>query len=124
MIQNKELLDGIKQAQGYENERWNQMMSMIDLLMDNQARRTENTRARVMEDARKVNQDVMENSRSVQGMLSDLLSDIARLPRQQTISVADSVMISDTEGEKSIQLPNLPINIADSWVRALEEDMK
>jgi hypothetical protein len=124
MIQNKELLDGIKQAQGYENERWNQMMSMIDLLMDNQARRTENTRARVMEDARKVNQEVMENSRSVQGMLSDLLSDIARLPRQQTISVADSVMISDTEGEKSIQLPNLPINIADSWVRALEEDMK
>ena len=90
--------------------------------MDGHARRNENTRAQAMEDARRVNQEVIENNRSVQGMLSDLLSDIARLPRHQTISVADSVMVSDSKG--TITLPDLPTNIADSWVRALEEDMQ
>ena len=124
MIKNQELLDGIRQSQNYETERWNQMMTMIEVLMDGQARRSENTRAQAMEDARRVNQEVIENNRSVQGMLSNLLSDIARLPRHQTISVADSVMVSDTNKEDSITLPDLPRNIADSWVRALEEDMQ
>ena len=83
-----------------------------------------NFSAQAMEDARRVNQEVIENNRSVQGMLSDLLSDIARLPRHQTISVADSVMVSDSNKKGTITLPDLPQNIADSWVRALEEDMR
>ena len=124
MIKNQELLDGIRQSQGFESERWNQMMVMIESLMDGQARRNENTRAQAMEDARRVNQEVIENNKSVQGMLSNLLSDIARLPRNQTISVADSVMVSDSKGKDRITLPDLPQNIADSWVRALEEDMQ
>jgi len=124
MVKNQELLDGIRQSQGFETERWNQMMAMIEVLMNGQARRSENTRAQAMEDARRVNQEVIENNRSVQGMLSNLLSDIARLPRHQTISVADSVLVSDSKNKDSITLPNLPKNIADSWVRALEEDMQ
>ena len=122
MIRNQEILDGIRQSQRFETEKWNQMKEMIEVLMDGHARRNENTRAQAMEDARRVNQEVIENNRSVQGMLSDLLSDIARLPRHQTISVADSVMVSDSKG--TITLPDLPTNIADSWVRALEEDMQ
>ena len=118
-----QMLDGIRQSQNYENERWNQIMGMIDLLLDGQARRTENSRERVMEDVRRVNQEAMENNRSVQGMLSDLLTDLAKLPRHQTISVADSVLVSNSKKE-SIALPDLPRNITDSWVRALEEDMQ
>jgi hypothetical protein len=118
-----QMLDGIRQSQNYENERWNQIMGMIDLLLDGQARRTENSRERVMEDVRRVNQEAMENNRSVQGMLSDLLTDLAKLPRHQTISVADSVLVSNSSKE-SITLPDLPRNITDSWVRALEEDMQ
>ena len=98
-------------------------MGMIDLLLDGQARRTENSRERAMEDVRRVNQEAMENNRSVQGMLSDLLTDLAKLPRHQTISVADSVLVSNSNKE-SITLPDLPRNITDSWVRALEEDMQ
>jgi len=124
MIRNQELLDGIRQSQRFETEKWNQMKEMIEVLMDGHARRNENTRAQAMEDARRVNQEVFENNRSVQGMLSDLLSDIARLPRHQTISVADSVMVSDSNKKGTITLPDLPKNIADSWVRALEEDMQ
>jgi|MDSV01.3.fsa_nt_gb hypothetical protein len=124
MIRNQELLDGIRQSQRFETEKWNQMKEMIEVLMDGHARRNENTRAQAMEDARRVNQEVIENNRSVQGMLSDLLSDIARLPRHQTISVADSVMVSDSNKKGTITLPDLPQNIADSWVRALEEDMR
>ena len=124
MIRNQELLDGIRQSQRFETEKWNQMKEMIEVLMDGHARRNENTRAQAMEDARRVNQEVIENNRSVQGMLSDLLSDIARLPRHQTISVADSVMVSDSNKKGTITLPDLPKNIADSWVRALEEDMQ
>ncbi len=119
-----QMLDGIREAQNYENERWNQIMGMIDLLMEGQARRTENTRARVMEDVQRVNREAMENNRSVQGMLTDLLSDLARLPRHQTISVADSVMVSDSNKDGLITLPSLPRNVADTWVRALEEDMQ
>jgi len=118
-----QMLDGIRQSQNYENERWNQIMGMIDLLLDGQARRTENSRERAMEDVRRVNQEAMENNRSVQGMLSDLLTDLAKLPRHQTISVADSVLVSNSNKE-SITLPDLPRNITDSWVRALEEDMQ
>ncbi|MBI31107.1 MAG: hypothetical protein CMB72_00650 [Euryarchaeota archaeon] len=118
-----QMLGGIRQSQNYENERWNQIMGMIDLLLDGQARRTENSRERVMEDVRRVNQEAMENNRSVQGMLSDLLTDLAKLPRHQTISVADSVLVSNSNKE-SITLPDLPRNITDSWVRALEEDMQ
>ena len=119
-----QMLDGIRESQNYENERWNQMMGMIDLLLEGQARRTENTRARAMEDVQRVNREAMENNRSVQGMLTDLLSDLARLPRHQTISVADSVMVSDSNKDGLITLPNLPKNVADTWVRALEEDMQ
>ena len=119
-----QMLDGIREAQNYENERWNQIMGMIDLLMEGQARRTENTRARAMEDAQRVNREAMENNRTVQGMLTDLLSDLARLPRHQTISVADSVMISESNKDGLITLPSLPRNVDDAWVRALEEDMQ
>ena len=99
------------------------MKEMIEVLMNGQNQRNENTRARVIEESRRVNQEVIENNRSVQGMLSDLLSDIARLPRHQTISVADSVMVSDSDKRGTITLPDLPKNIADTWLRALEEDM-
>ena len=118
-----QMLNGIRQSQSYENERWNQIMEMIDYLLDGQARRTEDSRERVMEDVRRVNREAMENNRSVQGMLSDLLTDLAKLPRHQTISVADSVLVSDSKKE-SIALPDLPMNVTDSWVRALEEDMQ
>lgn len=124
MIRNQELLDGIRQSQSFETEKWNQMKEMIEVLMNGQNQRNENTRARVIEDARRVNQEVIENNRSVQGMLSDLLSDIARLPRHQTISVADSVMVSDSNKKGTIALPDLPTDIADTWLRALEEDMQ
>ena len=123
MIRNQELLDGIRQSQRFETEKWNQMKEMIEVLMNGQNQRNENTRARVIEESRRVNQEVIENNRSVQGMLSDLLSDIARLPRHQTISVADSVMVSDSDKRGTITLPDLPKNIADTWLRALEEDM-
>jgi len=119
-----QMLDGIRESQNYENERWNQMMGVVDLLLDGQARRTENTQARAMADVQRVNREAMENNRSVQGMLTDLLSDLARLPRHQTISVADSVMVSDSNKDGLITLPNLPKNVADTWVRALEEDMQ
>ena len=56
-------------------------------------------------------------------MLRDLLTDLAKLPRHQTISVADSVLVSNSKKE-SIALPDLPMNVSDSWVRALEEDMQ
>lgn len=118
-----QMLNGIRQSQSYENERWNQIMEMIDYLLDGQARRTEDSRERVMEDVRRVNREAMENNRSVQGMLSDLLTDLAKLPRHQTISVADSVLVSDSKKE-SIALPDLPMKVTDSWVRALEEDMQ
>ena len=118
-----QMLDGIRQSQNYENERWNQIMGMIDLLLDGQARRTEDSRERVMEDVRRVNREAMENNRSVQEMLRDLLTDLAKLPRHQTISVADSVLVSNSKKE-SIALPDLPMNVSDSWVRALEEDMQ
>ena len=118
-----QMLDGIRQSQNYENERWNQIMGMIDLLLDGQARRTEDSRERVMEDVRRVNREAMENNRSVQEMLRDLLTYLAKLPRHQTISVADSVLVSNSKKE-SIALPDLPMNVSDSWVRALEEDMQ
>ena len=43
------------------------------------------------------------------------------------LSVRDflsSVMVSDSNKKGTITLPDLPKNIADSWVRALEEDMQ
>ena len=98
-------------------------MTSIERLLDGQARRTETVHARVMADARRSNDEVSRNNRTIQDLLSEIVTEMARIPREQTIQLNDSVMMSEERGAIGIRLPELPTQNIDSWVRALEEDL-
>ena len=123
MQQNQSLLDRISATQDNGVERWEQMMTSIERLLDGQARRTETVHARVMADARRSNNEVTRNNRTIQDFLSEIVTEMARIPREQTIQLNDSVLMSEATESIGIRLPALPRQNNDSWVRALEEDL-
>ena len=97
-------------------------MTSIERLLDGQARRTETVHARVMADARRSNDEVSRNNRTIQDLLSEIVTEMARIPREQTIQLNDSVMMSEERGAP-VFFTELPTQNVDSWVRALEEDL-
>ncbi|CAI8211695.1 MAG: Uncharacterised protein [Methanobacteriota archaeon] len=123
MQQNQSLLDRISTTQDNGVERWEQMMTSIERLLDGQARRTETAHARVMADTRRSNDEVTRNNRTIQDFLSEIVTQMARIPREQTIQLNDSVLMSEAKESIGIRLPELPAQNIDSWVRALEEDL-
>ena len=123
MQQNQSLLDRISTTQDNGVERWEQMMTSIERLLDGQARRTETAHARVMADTRRSNDEVTRNNRTIQDFLSEIVTQMARIPREQTIQLNDSVLMSEAKESIGIRLPELPTQNIDSWVRALEEDL-
>ena len=98
-------------------------MTSIERLLDGQARRTETVHARVMADTRRSNNEVTRNNRTIQDFLSEIVTEMARIPREQTIQLNDSVLMSEATESIGIRLPALPRQNNDSWVRALEEDL-
>ena len=98
------------------------MMTSIERLLDGQARRTEAVHARVMADARRSNDEVSRNNRTIRDVLSEIVTEMARIPREQIIQLNDSVMMSRGEEQSVFACLNYLHRMLSAF-RALEEDL-